>query len=223
MNFEGLICLRLNMKTNLMELREYYKILKSNISIVIYMVLVASVVAYAWSVRQSQTYSVSFLLDIGRLASQNTADYRYDQFYRLQADEKFAETIVEWLKSPGVAKEILDSAGVNSGEKTIRQLGKTFRAEKLSSGLVGVYFKTQSEEEGRKVAAAAASFVSEKTKNMNSNTRDPDWFSVDMSNLVVAKNTQNLWVNIGIAILFGIFIGTLLAFGKHYISEERNE
>ncbi|MDD5489411.1 MAG: hypothetical protein PHP25_01875 [Candidatus Moranbacteria bacterium] len=203
-----------------MELREYYKILKSNFSVVAYATLIAVVAVYAWSVRESQTFSASFLLNVGRLASQNTADYRYDQFYRLQADEKFAETIVQWLSSPGVAKDILSSAGVKSDDKTIRQLGKSFRAEKLSSGLVGVRYSAQSEDEGKKVAAAAAGVVSDKTKNLNSDTRDPDWFSVNMTDLVVAKNTQDLRINLGVAALFGIFIGTLLAFGKFYIKEE---
>lgn len=203
-----------------MELKEYYKIWRENVSVVIYITLVAIVAVYAWSVRQSETYSASFLLNVDRLASQNTADYRYDQFYRLQADEKFSETIVQWLSSPGVAKDILDSAGVKSDEKTIRQLGKSLRAEKLSSGLVSVRYAAQSEDEGKKVAAAATSAVSDKTKNLNSEARDPNWFSVDMTNLVVAKNTQDLRINLGIAALIGIFIGTLLAFGKHYISQD---
>jgi len=99
-------------------------------------------------------------------------------------------------------------------------LGKTFRAEKLSSGLVGVRFEVRSEEEGRKIAEAVTSLVSEKTKNLNSGSRDPDWFSVEMSNLVIVRNIQNLWLNIGIAILFGVFVGTLLAFGKHYLTLE---
>jgi len=39
--------------------------------------------------------------------------------------------------------------------------------------------------------------------------------------LVILKNTQDLRINLGIAALIGIFIGMLLAFGKHYISEDK--
>ena len=185
-----------------------------------YATLITVVIVYAWSVRRSETFSASFLLSVGRLASQDTADYRYDQFYRFQADEKFAETIVQWLSSPGVSKSILDKAEVKSDGKTIRQLSKSFRSEKISSSLVGVRYGTQSEDEGKKLAVAISSLVLDKTKNMNSEARDPDWFSVDMANLIVAKNTQDLRINLGLAALFGIFIGSLLAFGKHYISDE---
>lgn len=203
-----------------MELKEYYKILKSNISVIIYVVLIAVVAVYAWSVRVSQTYSASLLLNISRTEFQPSSDYRYDQFYRLQADEKFAETIIGWLKMPGVTKDIFDRAGINTDEKSMRQLGKSFRAEKLSVDLVGVKYETQTEDEAKKIANAASAVISEKTKSLNAEARDSNWFKVDMSNLVILKNTQDLRVNLAIAVLAGIFIGTLFAFVKHYISEE---
>lgn len=202
-----------------MELREYYKILKSNIAIVIYTAIIAAVIAYAWSMRASQTYSASLLLSISRTETQATADYRYDQFYRLQADEKFAETIVEWLKSPGVVKSIFEKAGVSADQKTMRQLAKSFKAEKLSSNLIGIQYSTQTNDEAAHIAPAIESIISDKTKDLNSDSRDPTWFQITMHDLVVLKNVQDLRINLGVAVLVGVFVGTLLAFGKHYISE----
>ncbi|MFA6194019.1 MAG: hypothetical protein WC726_04120 [Parcubacteria group bacterium] len=203
-----------------MELGEYYRIFKSNIPVVIYTAIIAVVAAYAWSVRQSQTYSASLLLNVSRTETQSTADYRYDQFYRLQADDKFSETIVSWLKSPGTAKNIFDKAGVSSDQKTMRNLSKSFQAEKLSSNLVSVRYSTETNEESGKIAPAIASVVSEKTKALNTDVRDPNWFQISTSDLIILKNTQDLRINLGIAALVGFFLGTLLAFGKHYISEE---
>ena len=203
-----------------MELREYYKILKSNISVMIYTIIIAIVIVYAWSVRQSQTYSASLLLNISRTETQLTADYRYDQFYRLQADEKFSETVVSWLKSPGVAKNIFEKAGIGSEQETMRGLSKSFQAEKLSSNLIGVRYSTETSEESGEIAPAITSVVSEKTKTLNADARDPNWFQISASDLIILKNTQDLRVNLGIAALAGFFLGTLLAFGKHYISEE---
>jgi capsular polysaccharide biosynthesis protein len=203
-----------------MELREYYKIFKANISVVIYTIVIAVIATYAWSVRQSQTYSASLLLNIGQTETQVTTDYRYDQFYRLQADDKFAETIVSWLKSPGVAKNIFLKAGVISDQKTMRNLSKSFQAEKLSSNIVSVRYSTQTNEESGKIAPAIASVVSEKTKALNADARDQNWFQISVSDLLVLKNAQNLPFNLGIAALAGFFLGILLAFGKHYISEQ---
>jgi capsular polysaccharide biosynthesis protein len=203
-----------------MELRKYYKILKSNILVVIYTAIIAVIALYAWSVRQSQTYSASLLLNIGQTETQSTADYRYDQFYRLQADDKFAETVVSWLKSPGVAKNIFEKAGVSSNQKTMRGLSKSFQAEKLSSNIVSVKYSTETNEEAAHISPSVAAVISEKTKALNADARDPNWFQIGASDLVVLKNTQDLRINLGIAALVGLFFGTLLAFGKHYISEE---
>ncbi|MCX6762281.1 MAG: Wzz/FepE/Etk N-terminal domain-containing protein [Candidatus Moranbacteria bacterium] len=203
-----------------MELREYYKILKSNMSVVIYTAIIAIIIAYAWSVKQSQTYSASILLNIGQTETQSTADYRYDQFYRLQADDKFAETVVEWLKTPGIAKNIFDKAGVSSDQKTMRSLSKSFQAEKLSSNIVGIRYSTQNNDEAEHIAPAVSSIISEKTKSLNADARDPNWFQINASDLIILKNTQDLRINLGIAALVGLFFGILLAFGKHYISEE---
>lgn len=203
-----------------MELREYYKILKTNISVVIYTAVIAIVIAYAWSVRTSQTYNASLLLNISRTSSQSTSDYRYDQFYRLQADDKFSETVVEWLKSPGMSQDIFAKAGVNSDQKTMRDLSKSFQAEKLSSNLVSVKYSTETSDEAAHIAPAIGSILADRTKSLNSAAKDPDWFQIDLTNLIVLKNTQDLRLNLGIAALLGLFLGALLAFGKHYTSDE---
>ncbi|MDI6778167.1 MAG: hypothetical protein QMD77_03170 [Patescibacteria group bacterium] len=202
-----------------MELKEYYKIWREHISVVIYAVLVAVVAVYAWSVKKSETYYASLLLDVSRVETQPTAEYKYDQFYRLQADEKFAETVSEWLKSSGAVRSIFDKAGVSSEGKTMRGLSKSFQAEKLSSQLVSVRFSPQNEDEAKKIANAVSAVVSDKTKGLNAEARDPNWFKVDMSDLIVLKNTQDLRLNLALAAFVGLFVGTLLAFGKHYISE----
>ncbi len=202
-----------------MELREYYKILKNNVAIIIYAVIIAVVIVYAWSVKKAETYSASLLLNISRAGVQNSADYQYDQFYRLQADEKFGDTIVEWLKAPGVTKKIFEKAEVNSDQATMRSLSKSFRSERAAPEIVSVQYSTSTDDEAFKIASAIESVISGRIEDLNASAKDPDWFRVDMSDLIILKNTQNLWLNFGIAAIFGIFIGTLLAFGKHYISE----
>jgi capsular polysaccharide biosynthesis protein len=202
-----------------MELREYYKILKTNIYVVIYTILIFFVLAYIWTMRVGETYSSSLLLNVSRNENQSSTDYRYDQFYRLQADEKFSETISEWLKSPGVAQEIFKKADLNSSGKSIRQLGKTFRAEKMSPEIIEVRFSPKDTDEGKKIADSISSVISEKIKDINSPANDPNWFRIEPSNLVTAKNTQNLQLNLIVAALAGLFAGSLFAFLKHYLSE----
>lgn len=202
-----------------MELKEYYKIWREHISVVIYAVLIFVVLAYAWSVRKSETYSASLLLNISRIEAQQTQDYKYDQFYRLEADEKFAQTLTAWLKSPGVVRDILEKADQSTESFSLRQLSKMIQAEKLSSQAVSVKFASPSEEEAKKISSAIAAVVSEKTSRLNSEARDQNWFKVDVTNFIVLKNTQDLRINLALAALIGFLAGTFLSFGKHYVSE----
>jgi capsular polysaccharide biosynthesis protein len=203
-----------------MELREYYKILKNNIHVLVYTVLIFAVLAYIWSIRTAETYSSSLLLNVSRIENQSSADYRYDQFYRLQADDKFSETVSEWLKSPGVVQEIFKKADLNSDGKSIRQLRKTFQAEKMSPEIIEVRFSPKDSDEGKKMADAISFVISEKINDINAPTNDPNWFRIEPSNLITAKNFQDLRINLAISILIGLFAGSILAFLKNYISEE---
>ena len=90
----------------------------------------------------------------------------------------------------------------------------------MSSNLVGVRYSTEDNTEAEHIAPVIASVISEKTKAINADARDPNWFQIAASDLIILKNTQDLRINLGIAALAGLFLGTLIAFGKHYISEE---
>jgi capsular polysaccharide biosynthesis protein len=204
-----------------MELKEYYKILRTNVSVVIYTVLIAIVGVYAWSMKQSGNYNTSLILNISREETQSTADYRYDQFYRIQADEKFAETIQQWLKSPGIVSEIFEKSGIEQQEdKSLRQLSKSFGAEKLSPEVVEVRYSAASSDDAKKIGDAIGRAISDKTKSLNVEAKDPSWFSVSPSNLIILKNTQDLRINLSIAAAIGLFFGILFAFIKHYLSSD---
>jgi capsular polysaccharide biosynthesis protein len=203
-----------------MELRDYYKILKSNISLIATTALIFILIVYAWSVRESQKYSAQFLLNIGRLNTQNSADFHYDQFYQVQADEKFSQTIEEWLKFPGISGEIFDRAGINKDGATLGQLTKSISAERISPESVLVRYGTDNEDEAKKIADAVGKVIDERTSNLNSQAKDPYWFKVSTSDLIVAKNKQDLIINLGAAFIAGIIIGSFLALLKHYLSEE---
>lgn len=202
-----------------MELREYYNILKKNASLVFTTALIFVVVVYAWSVREAQKYSAELLLDIGRNAVQNTQDYRYDQFYQTQADEKFAQNIEAWLKFPGIVSEIFSKAEMASSPSTLNQLSRSFSAEAISPESVMVKFNTDNENDAKKISAAVGSVVSEKTIELNNQAKDPSWFKVSSSNLIILKNTQDLRINLSLGILAGLIVGSFLAFLKYYLYE----
>jgi capsular polysaccharide biosynthesis protein len=203
-----------------MELKEYYKILKANFSTAVYTIVILAVATYIWSIKQAESYSASLLLNVSRLDTQNTADYRYDQFYRIQADDKFSDTLSQWLTAPGIASEIIAKANFPGGDKTLRQLSRSFRGEKISPETVEVRFSATNPDEAKKIGDAIGVVIDEKTKNLNLNSQDATWFKVFPSNYIALKNIQNLPLNLGLASIVGLFFGVISIFFKHYFSEE---
>jgi len=200
-----------------MELREYIKILGRNISTIVYTVIIFVIVVYIWSAEQSKLFTTELLLNIGRLDNQSTAEYKFDEFYRVQADEKFAKNIEEWLKIPGVISSIFVDAGIKDEPGTIGGRNVNFQATAISPESVKVKFSVATEDEARKLGGSVGKIIDNKTTTLNSEAKDPNWFKVSSDNLIIYKNTQNLPLNLGLALIIGLCVGLFLALFKHYV------
>lgn len=61
---------------------------------------------------QPVRYTTVLSLHVGRVHNETQAEeYHYDDFYRLQADERFADTLVRWLASPSIVADIYSGIG----------------------------------------------------------------------------------------------------------------
>jgi capsular polysaccharide biosynthesis protein len=206
-----------------MELREYYKILKNHQSLVLTITAFFIIVGYVITLRSSQIFVASLALNITRAQSQQTTNFRYDQFYRLEADDKFADAIEQWFFLPGFSAEILDTADVKDRSNAIGSLGKTFKAQKTSPEVVEVRWNAASREEADRIKEALVKKLDERVKMLNSQAKDPTWFDVEPTNYFAAPNIQNLPINLTFALIAGLFVGTLAAFVKHYLKDPEDK
>src|SRR5690349_13578069 len=58
----------------------------------------------------------SLALTVAQQSHQETADYAYDGYYALRASELVSDTIISWLSTPSVVKEIHAAAGLDLTE-----------------------------------------------------------------------------------------------------------
>ncbi|MFA5994645.1 MAG: hypothetical protein WC823_06840, partial [Parcubacteria group bacterium] len=107
-----------------------------------------------------------------RNGSQQTADYHYDDFYRLQADEKFAETIVQWLNDPRIVTDIHTKAGIDVGQLNLKQLARVFNSEKLSSQIVAVSFSAVDKVSAKNISEAVAEVIESNVAVLNENQNE---------------------------------------------------
>ena len=199
-----------------MELKEYIGIIKKNIKLFLSVMAGIIMFVFAYFFFRPVSYTTSLTLNITRSGSQDTSEYKYDDFYRLQADEKFAETLVQWLGSPRIVEDIYREAGINTQDYTLRQLGKSIKAEKLSSQVVSVTFHSSDNKTAQNIAGAISEVISKNTEDLNKNQSEKTWFEVVFEN-PVTKIDKASWLTAMIVVLFSVFAAFWVVMIRHYL------
>jgi capsular polysaccharide biosynthesis protein len=201
-----------------MDLKEYFRVIKKNIKLfTIVPILIVTVTFLYFYIFRSASFDASLTLNISRAGSQETNEYKYDDFYRLQADEKFAETVVQWLRSPRIASDIYASAGADASKITLRQLGKGIRGEKLSSQVVAVTFSSSDRPKAEKMSQAVIKIIAENTESLNKNQKENTWFEIIPQEPIIKKYSPGILLTFFAPLLLGIFFGFWVVMVKHYL------
>jgi len=199
-----------------MELKEYIQIIKKHLKLFISTAVIIILAAFAYFSFRPVSYTTSLVMNITRSGAQNTDNYKYDDFYRLQADEKFSETLVEWLKSPRIEEEILKEAGIDASSYSLKKLAKNIKAEKKSSQVVAASFSAQNKKNSEKMAQAVSKIISQKTENLNKDQKDSTWFQVIFENPVIRIDEVSFLTSV--LIFFGaVFAAFWIVMIKHYL------
>lgn len=200
-----------------MDLKEYLQILRKNIKLFLAIIVLCIIASFSYFLFRPVAYNTSLTIHISRSGSQETVDYKYDDFYRLQADEKFAETVVEWLKSPRVVEDIYKQAGIDTKNLSLRQLSKGITPEKRSAQLVVVSFSAPDENTANKIAQAVSSVITMNTDSLNKDQKEAAWFEVLTEKPVIRKNDYDGKIFFLGALLVGVFLGFWGVLVKHYL------
>jgi capsular polysaccharide biosynthesis protein len=201
-----------------MELKQYLEIIKKDIKLFLIVIVVIIAAAFLFFYFRPVSYSASLTINITRNGIQNTPDYRYDDFYRLQADEKFAETVVQWLKSPRIISDIYKEAGIGTEKLSLRQLSGALKPEKLSSQIVAVTYSSSDPKKAGELAQSIAKVISTNTQNLNKNQKEDSWFEISASQPVIVKDIFKPIYIFLISLVVGIFVGFWIVLLKHYLN-----
>lgn len=203
-----------------MEFREYIAIFRKHSGMFWLSVIIFVAGAFLWQGNQPERYQATLLLNIGRIGTEETADYTFDSFYRLQADERFADTVVRWLGSPRVVEDIYVAAGLEPSTIGIRDLKSAFSAKRLSSQMIEVGFSGADRETLEKISTASIVVLNRYAESLNRDDRSESWFMVIGDDPVIRDARVGLASALVIALVFGIFIGFWMAFVRHYFSSQ---
>jgi capsular polysaccharide biosynthesis protein len=200
-----------------MELKEYLNIIRKNLQLFISVAVVIVLAVFSFFYLRPVFYNASLTLNISRSGAQATDQFKYDDFYRLQADEKFAETIVEWLKDPRIVSDIYTEAGINTQNFSLKQLQKSLAPEKLSSQVITINFSAPDKKIAQKVSQAVTSVISQTTQSLNKNQKEDTWFEIVPQDPVIVRYQPDFLLIFIASIVAGIFLAFWVVMTKHYL------
>lgn len=187
-----------NRKGKPMELREFINIfvVRKRLFFAVFLAFVFA--AFAGYRFQPMRYETSLTLNISRTGFDRTDAYRYDQFYRLQADERFADTVVRWIASPSVRSE-MRSLGMPAS------VSDSIVAKRLSSQMIDVRYAAPSVKGFGNADDAVVSALNRETERLNEGTKDPSWFVIIADDPVVSDSRIPFRIMFGGGVAAGIF------------------
>jgi len=200
-----------------MELKEYLEIIKKQWKTFVFIIFLVIAGSLLYFLFRPISYSTSLTINITRTGRQITGNYKYDDFYRLQADEKFAETLVEWLKSPRTVANILEEAEIGINNMSNRKLAKVFRVQKLSSQVISVSYGSENRIYAEKISVAIGKVLEENTRILNQDQRESSWFKIIPHEPLIIKDQFNLALITIIAFSLGAFLAFWIVLFIHYI------
>ena len=200
-----------------MDLKEYIAIVRKNLKMFLGIIAVVVLATFAYFVFRPISYSTALMLNVAREGTQETADYKYDNFYRIQADDKFSETIVAWLASPAVESDIFSEAGIDTKKFTLSQLSKSFAAEKRSSQSIAVSFATKSPDQAKKIATAISDVIEKNIQSLNSEKERNEWFKIVSHDPVIIRDSFDPKIVFLASLVLGIFLAFWLVLTIHYL------
>ncbi len=199
-----------------MELLEYLRIIKKGGKRILLWGAVAALIAFVYSYFRGEYYDVSLALSVSRASTQQTQDYQYDGYYIIQASELFTDTVKQWINSPEVVANVYKEAGIDSEAKSLKELQKKFKADKLSSQYLEVKFTVKEEETAKKISGSLLNVLQSKAYTLGWASRSQATFSILGAEPIIMKNKADLLVNTLIGLLVGLFIGISVAFFGNY-------
>lgn len=176
-------------------------------------VLVCAVLGGAWQYGQKPFVKSDLMLNVTRVGSEPSSEYQYHGLYRLQADERFGDTVVRWLQSPRIIADISAQSESGSGTSV-----RAMDAQRLSSQMIRVTYAAADKSEAERIAKALVERINEESGSLNADHQESSWFAVAGDEPVVTDGRSSLVFAGGVSLAAGIFLGFWTVLFRHYFS-----
>jgi capsular polysaccharide biosynthesis protein len=165
-----------------MELKDYAQLLRPYFLLILGATVTFFVAGYLITLRKPPTFEASTTITVAKPLAAPPAEsnyYQYDQYYSQLASAQFADTIANWLRSPGPVVEIYQKANLPPPSGSAAVVARTFRVSKgEDTTVISVTVKDKSEANALKIIETVKSEINNKIEELKSLNRDVGLFSV---------------------------------------------
>lgn len=202
-----------------MEIKDYLKILRKHLGMIIIITLLFGLFAYVFTLKQDVTYEASGNLTVVPKPTVELKNvYEYGGYYALQAASLFINTIAFWLQSPEIVAEIYKKAGyeIEKGQ-TSRSLSKLIKTTILPNSFsLKFQLKNKDKTRAEKLAIAVGVVVQEKVAEFDQKTTSKDKFEVLTPHPNIVEIRPKKAFNTAVGALAGLVFGVFLVFVIEY-------
>lgn len=182
-------------------------------------IILILVIGFFWQLLQKEFVMAEVTLNVTRLSSEKTSDYQYHDFYRLQADERFADTIVRWIETPRMMADTYGALHIAPVDTELSwPVRHTLTAERLSSQMIRVRYPSRTETEARAIAQSLTDHVNTMTAALNKDQKEAAWFTVVHDEPISQDGRVSMVFVLALSGLLGVFFGFWLILLAHYFS-----
>lgn len=201
-----------------MELKEYFKIIKKDKSVIAKTAILTLSFALAFSYLQKPYYETSVSLFMIKDNTQNTDEFKYDGYYALQSGEIISDNIEKMLQSPQVVSEIYQYANIDSNFNKIKKYKKSFTAHKMSNQYVEVSFNSETRQNAEDISKSITKIVQQKMEQTKDSSAEEISFSIENNAPVIIERKPDIALNSLIGLFSGIFLGIIITLVKKYFA-----
>ncbi len=122
-------------------------------------------------------YTNELILSVTRTSVTPTQEYSYDHFYRLQADERIAESLSQYLGSETGKRTVAERAKLST-EAYRTYTNARPKVVRLGTNIIKLQYKTRDVSEGVLLGEAIVAGANEYVFSLNEDARQKEWFTV---------------------------------------------
>ncbi|TSC93413.1 MAG: Uncharacterized protein CEN89_88 [Candidatus Berkelbacteria bacterium Licking1014_7] len=202
-----------------MELKDYIKILGKHKWLVFAIAIIFALTLYFWQASKPIEFQGSLTLIFSNKQEQ-TADYKFDNYYNILASGNLASNVEYWLSSPSFVATIYKNANVALPSTDLKELQKVFTTQRFAPDSSTLVIKTsaRSGEETQNLLTNAFRAIDEKMKSLQADGQLSNNFSlIKLADPFVLAPGKNNLQNVIIGLFSGLVLGAILAFIKEYL------